>query len=95
MREGVTVVRGLTKERDKRPRTERPALTLRSLFRDTRLSQRAEQGRHNLFADLCEREREREKERKEGKELVDVSRTDAFHYRELICESSTEIDENP
>lgn len=38
MREGVTVVRGLTEERDKRPRTERPALTPRSLFRDTRPS---------------------------------------------------------
>lgn len=40
MREGVTVVRGLTEERDKRPRTERPALTLRSLFRDTRADER-------------------------------------------------------
>jgi len=95
MREGVTVVRGLTEERDKRPRTERPALTLRSLFRDTRLSQRAEQGRHNLFADFCKREREREREEKGRKELANVSRTDAFHYRELICESLTEIDENP
>lgn len=36
MREGATVVRGLTEERDKRPRTEKPALTFRSLFRDTR-----------------------------------------------------------
>lgn len=52
MREGVTGGERLTEERGTKGRTERPALTLRSLFRDTRLSRRAGQGRHNLFADL-------------------------------------------
>lgn len=36
MGEGNRMVRGLTEERDKRARTERPAFTLRSLFSGTR-----------------------------------------------------------
>ena len=61
MREGVTG--GERVDGGEGQKAERPALMLRSLFRDTR---RTGQGRHNLFADL--------------RKLVDVSRTDAFHY---------------
>lgn len=81
MGEGDTMVRGLTEERDKRARTERPTLVLRSLFRGTRRR-------------VSEREAKSEKERAtieaqfisgSSRKLATSTEPIFSAHRELIC----------